>query len=69
MANMEKLLSKRELDILELMANGLTSEQIAGSLSISPLTVQTHRRNMLKKAGAVNAQQLISWGFRSKLLK
>lgn len=64
-----KQLSKKEKRILDLMANGLTSEQIGNYLSISTLTVQTHRRNMLRKTGVTNTHQLISWGFRKKLLK
>ena len=65
----ENLLSKRELGILKLIAKGFTSEQIGAMLSISVLTVQTHRKNMLRKTGVVNTHQLVSWGFRKKILK
>lgn len=65
----KKILSKRELTILELVASGNSSEQIGIVLTISKSTVQTHRRNMLKKTGFNNTQQLVGWGYREKLLK
>ena len=65
----KKLLSKRELTILELVASGNSSEQIGITLTISKTTVQTHRRNMLRKTGLNNTQQLVGWGYREKLLK
>lgn len=42
-------LTKRELEILTLVSQELTSEQIAKCLNISVSTVETHRRNMFKK--------------------
>ena len=42
-------LTKREQEILELIANELTSGQIANYLNISIPTVESHRRNMFKK--------------------
>ena len=61
-------LSRREITILQQVAMGNTSEQIAAVLNISKATVQTHRRNMLKKTGFNNTQQLVGWGYREKLL-
>jgi DNA-binding CsgD family transcriptional regulator len=65
----KKLLSRRELTILELVASGNNSEQIGKALTITKTTVQTHRRNMLRKTGLNNTQQLVGWGYREKLLK
>ena len=42
-------LTKREQEILELIANELTSGEIANYLNISIPTVESHRRNMFKK--------------------
>lgn len=64
-----RVLSKRELSILELVASGKNSEEIGKTLTITKTTVQTHRRNMLKKTGMNNTQQLVGWGYREKLLK
>lgn len=44
-------LTDREREILELVCEELTSEQIAKQLHISPSTVETHRQNIAKKLG------------------
>lgn len=55
-----ELLSNREIAIVQKMANGLNSDEVARSFSISPHTVQTHRRNILKKTHSKNSLDLIS---------
>ena len=52
------LISARERDIIKLMAEGQGSKQIADILSISTHTVDTHRRNLLKKTGTKNTMEL-----------
>jgi len=52
------LLSLREREIVKLMGEGLGSKQIADLLSISTHTVDTHRRNLLKKTGTKNTLEL-----------
>lgn len=52
-------LSKREREILNLLAQGLSSQHIADRLFISPLTVRTHRRNLLKKTQTSNTGCLV----------
>jgi DNA-binding NarL/FixJ family response regulator len=47
-----KALSSRESEILGLLADGLTGEQIAKRLVLSPETVRTHVRNAMEKLGA-----------------
>jgi DNA-binding CsgD family transcriptional regulator len=54
-------LSQREMDILALAARGKTSEAIGDILNISMNTVNTHRRNMLKRTGFGNIAQLIAY--------
>lgn len=51
--------SKRELDIIKLIGNGLNNSEIAANLFISPLTVKTHRNNILVKSASKNTAQLI----------
>lgn len=53
-----KSLSKRELDVVRLIAKGLTTNQIADSLSISADTVKVHRKNILQKSGCANMAEL-----------
>lgn len=51
-------LSRREKEILTLLMQGESSKEIASRLFISKLTVDTHRRNMLKKAGFQSTTEL-----------
>jgi DNA-binding NarL/FixJ family response regulator len=46
------LLTAREREVLELLAEGLTSDEVAERLCLSPRTVQTHVRNLMHKLGA-----------------
>ncbi|MGB5509226.1 response regulator transcription factor, partial [Robiginitalea sp.] len=49
--NLGHNLTCREFEIIELIAEGLTSEQIAEKIFVSIHTVNTHRRNIMEKAG------------------
>jgi DNA-binding NarL/FixJ family response regulator len=52
--------TKREIEILNLLAHGLSTKLIANELNISFNTVEKHRRNMLEKYNFINTTQLIS---------
>ena len=67
--NNSTVISKSELKVLNLVAKGLTSETIGQKLEITKSTVQTHRRNMLRKTGFYNTQQLVGWAVREGLVK
>ena len=54
-----KEFSKREIDIIKLIGNGLNNEEIAEKLFISALTVKKHRNNILAKSDSKNTAQLI----------
>ncbi len=54
-----KALTERELQVLSLVANGLSSIKIGRKLKISSETVKVHRRNMLKKVKAHNTFELM----------
>ena len=51
--------TNREMDVIRLLAKGLSSKAIASRLNISSHTVDKHRRNMLKKASKNNTQELV----------
>jgi DNA-binding CsgD family transcriptional regulator len=51
--------SVREFEIIKLIEAGLSSEQIAEKLFISPFTVSTHRANILEKCGKLHISDLI----------
>ena len=69
MGKESNVLSKSELKVLSLICEGFTSETIGLKLEITKSTVQTHRRNMLRKTGFNNSQQLVGWAVREGLLK
>lgn len=54
-------LSQRELEIIELVAAGLTNQEIAASLTISKRTVDNHVSNIFTKTGARNRVALLNW--------
>ncbi len=56
----EYTLSKREKEIIALLAQGKTSKQIAQELNISHHTVNNHRKNMLQKTNTANVTELMS---------
>lgn len=61
-------LTRREKHILTLIADGKTTNTIAEELFISPLTVETHRRNLMQKLEVSNAASLIKIAVEKKLI-
>lgn len=55
----EVRLTSREVEIVQLIAEGLTSHEMAEKLFISPRTVETHRANLMKKMGVKNSIELV----------
>lgn len=53
------ILTKREKEILKMIADGKTSNNIAEKLYLSPLTIETHRRNLMQKFEVNNAAEMI----------
>jgi DNA-binding NarL/FixJ family response regulator len=62
------VLSKRELEILRLIAAEYTNEEIANKLFISKRTVDTHRQNLLNKLGVKNTAGLVKYAIELKLM-
>ena len=54
-------LSERELEIIDLVAQGLTNQEIGERLMISKRTVDTHVSNVFTKTGAKNRVALLNW--------
>ena len=59
--SMNASLSARELEIIELVAEGLTNQEIAERLTISKRTVDTHVSNVFTKTGSKNRVALLNW--------
>ena len=61
-------LSDREIQVLECLAHGQTTTQIAGELMISENTVKTHIRHILEKLGASNRAEAVSKATQNGLI-
>ena len=61
-------LSKRELQVLEEICNGLSNQEIADNLFISKRTVDKHRANLLSKTNSKNTANLIMYAIKNKLV-
>lgn len=62
-------LTKRELEVLQLVANGLSNEEIADKLNISVTTVKGHRSNLLLKTGTKNSAGLVMFAIKNNIIK
>lgn len=62
------ILSERETEILQNMANGLSSKNIADKLCISFDTVESHRKSIHRKIGVNTATEAIAFGFRNGII-
>jgi ATP/maltotriose-dependent transcriptional regulator MalT len=64
-----KPVSRRECQVLELLASGFTSKEIARRLQISPETARIHRKRLVRKLGARTRSEAIAAGRRLGLLR
>ena len=62
------ILTARETEILQLVAEGLTNPEIAGILFISPSTVDTHRKNIMAKLDIHSVAGLVKYAIRHKIV-
>lgn len=58
----------KEKEILFLISIGLTTKEIAGKLNISHHTVETHRKNLLRKCEAKNSAQLVQVAYTQQII-
>ncbi|HIP40329.1 MAG TPA: response regulator transcription factor [Desulfocapsa sulfexigens] len=62
------ILTARETEILQLVAEGLTNQEIAVMLFISPSTVDTHRKNIMAKLDIHSVAGLVKYAIRHKIV-
>jgi DNA-binding NarL/FixJ family response regulator len=62
------MLTRREKEVLQLIAEGLTNQEIADRLFVSVSTVDTHRKNLLQKMAAKNTAALVKIAMDQQLL-
>ncbi|EST34926.1 hypothetical protein N566_18010, partial [Streptomycetaceae bacterium MP113-05] len=63
------VLTVREREVLALIAGGLSNDEIAGRLTVSPLTVKTHVNRTMGKLGARDRAQLVVAAYESGLVR
>lgn len=62
------LISKRESEIITLIAEGYTNAQIADKLFLSSHTVNTHRKNIMSKLGVKNTAGIVMYAVKTNLI-
>lgn len=68
MSEQTESLSERELEILKLVATGVSNKEIASALKISPNTVKVHLRNIFSKIGVVSRTEATLYAIRTSLV-
>lgn len=63
------IFSRRELQVLELIIQGLTNEQIAVRLNLRKRTIDSHRQHMLDKVNVSNTAELLMFAMENNLIK
>jgi len=63
-----ELFSVREREVLNLLAQGKSSREISAMLDITERTVETHRKNMIDKAGMKNTVELVAYAVSLRLV-
>jgi DNA-binding NarL/FixJ family response regulator len=67
--NIGSILTERELEIIILIALEHSGKEISEKLFISTNTVETHRKNIMKKLKAKNTISLVKFALKNKLIK
>ncbi|MBL4651877.1 MAG: helix-turn-helix transcriptional regulator, partial [Flavobacteriales bacterium] len=61
-------LSKRELEIIAMIADGMTNKDIAQKLFLSTHTVMTHRKNIMNKLGVKNTAGIVIYAVKENVI-
>ena len=65
----ENLLTKREIEIIQLLSRGKSNKEVATDLNISLRTAETHRANIMHKLQLHSVQDLVHYAMRNKLVE
>ena len=68
-SNENAILTNREKEVLQQICFGLNNEEIALKLFISPMTIKSHRSNLLEKTGCKNTPALILLAIKNKMVE
>ena len=62
------LLTSREKEVLQLLAEGKTNKEVATLLDLSPYTVESHRTNLMQKLNVHNTAEIVLYAVRKRLV-
>jgi DNA-binding CsgD family transcriptional regulator len=62
-------LTDREREVLQLLAEGRTSKEVAAELGIGTKTADTHRANVMRKLGVRSLGELVRFAIRNKIVE
>lgn len=63
-----KTITPTEKKILEMLADGFSTHEVAAALSVSKYTILSHRRSLLGKFGVKNSVQLVTKAIQNKVI-
>jgi RNA polymerase sigma factor (sigma-70 family) len=63
-----ELLTEREREILQLLAEGKSNKEVAAVLNVSPYTVETHRTHLMQKLNLHNTAEIVLYAVRKKIV-
>jgi two-component system, NarL family, response regulator NreC len=64
-----ELLTDREKQVLQLLAEGMTNKEVAVALALGVSTVETHRLNLMQKLNLHNTAEVVLYAVRKKILR
>jgi DNA-binding NarL/FixJ family response regulator len=62
------LLTEREREVLQLLAEGKSNKEAAAVMNLSPYTIDTHRTNLMQKLGLHNTAELVLFAVRKAII-
>ena len=62
------LLTDREREVLQLLAEGKSNKESATILNLSPYTIETHRQNLMQKLGLHNTAEIVLYAVRKAII-
>jgi len=68
LADSYELLTEREKEILQLLAEGKSNKEAAAVLNVSPYTVETHRTHIMQKLSLHNTAEIVLYAVRKKIV-
>lgn len=63
-----ELLTEREREVLQLLAEGKSNKEVATLLNVSPYTVETHRTHLMQKLNLHNTADIVLYAVRKKIV-